>query len=914
MSKLFLIYFEEKDCSFFVKPYLNSSNFTIAFQCKATLAAFSEQLSEARHLLVLSEVEVNRTLNLIGDALHSPKLLTSYNDSTFSAMELLASLIALLINTDNRLQLCNQTEFVPIIVTALTSGDVIIESAACLLLWSMLELFSLPSMATSRKQTHKKEFLLPQEKDVIAKKHTAHCTFYESLKDSELYDVLYDMLESKAVSDDNVAVLCRCVLWAIGGIDFSGWCTKSHCEKCISSYLFVADDKQVLTYMEQCCKYGRYQECLNCYHITFVKEPLLDSLIRAKYLTGKSCFYIYREKQRQLEFVSLSNADMYRYRDSYCALMFEAVKFLGISHDQGLLLKDDKWMLDRAMIDYIHATNNLKDCARCLLCLKKSRDICRSHFCPRKILERFVSGCYMPKDMKALLSLHEGNVVSCDTPKTETLYMFCPSCEDLFSQNGESQFLPKFFDKLYDIGDLKDPPNSKPTTSADSQDDITGGAHCIASDSTSNDFPPNLLAGDRQNGSNTLMDVSSMSSSMNITSLEPLHLSQSKDIVYDRWLYLFCIGVVFRGIAYISKKSYVNNNELYDLFVKCRECLLKAPNIDDVENLPVVEILISPSMPSPGDERHGFIHSAMRMLYQFTIGITTLQNGVFSFPQEAHFVLAQVGIINILVKLPPSHDVPATPNCIINSSKGVHVYHVPASKERRSLCYQGVWEVIHATAQELLEAWWQRPKQFCPQDKNKPPDDVMDLYNIEASGFTDLHLLEGILPAHPNSLQPTTLDFLPEGFYLDSSMHVIRFPDSHRVLAHKCFHDGLTKTVYFIAVGQTGVYNSHKPYTVVHFSVPGVVVKVGFFIDVRELVALDFLPDRKTREMLQDVKIIEKIRSDLCNNLFTLLQEKGFCSLVSLLECHSRYVCRYGCRYTIISQLVFNCINTVCII
>ena len=91
--------------------------------------------------------------------------------------------------------------------------------------------------------------------------------------------------------------------------------------------------------------------------------------------------------------------------------MFEAVKFLSISFDQELLLKDERWMLDRAMIDYIHATNNLKDCMRCLLCLKKARDIRRSHYCPRQILERFASGCYMPDNMKAVLSLHEGNVI-----------------------------------------------------------------------------------------------------------------------------------------------------------------------------------------------------------------------------------------------------------------------------------------------------------------------------------------------------------------------------------------------------------------------------------------------------------------------------------------------------------------------
>ena len=228
MSELFLVYFEVKECSFFVKPYLNSSNFTIAFQCKTTLAAFSERFAEARHMLALSKVEVDKILKLIGDALHSSELLISYDRSTFSATELLMSLITLLINADNRLLLCDKAELVPIIVTALSSGNAKIENAGCLLLWSMLELFpgpTMPAKLSSKKQKGIKEFLLKQEKDTIAKKHKAHSTLVRLIKDNELCDVLYDMLEMKADSEDDVSVLCKCTLWTLKGINFSGECS-----------------------------------------------------------------------------------------------------------------------------------------------------------------------------------------------------------------------------------------------------------------------------------------------------------------------------------------------------------------------------------------------------------------------------------------------------------------------------------------------------------------------------------------------------------------------------------------------------------------------------------------------------------------------------------------------------------------
>lgn len=306
----------------------------------------------------------------------------------------------------------------------------------------------------------------------------------------------------------------------------------------------------------------------------------------------------------------------------------------------------------------------------------------------------------------------------------------------------------------------------------------------------------------------------------------------------------------------------------------------------------MVELFISPSKPKSNDENHGFINLAMRMLYQFTIGATNLEDGVFVYPQKAHFVLAQVGIINILVKLPPSKHLPAPSGCVIERSRGTHSFHIPASEERYGLMYQGVWEVIFSTAQELLEAWWQRPKQFCPQNAQEPPRETMDLYDIEGSGFADMLNTGGkILPAHVDSQQPTALDFLPDGFHFNSDLHIIKLPDHHSILLHYCCSNTPIKILYFVAIGVGGKYKANEPYVVVHFSAPGVVIKFGFFVDVKELTALEFLPDRKPREMIEDVKVVQEIRDDMPNILLKILQDKGWHSLLLVLESYSKYVC-----------------------
>ena len=112
MSRLFLVYFEEKDCSFFVKSYLNSTNWVIAFQCKAILASFAQRLTEARLLIVLNEGEINSLLNHIGDALHSPELICTVGSTSFSALELIMSLMTMLVNIDNKMMPASKTELI----------------------------------------------------------------------------------------------------------------------------------------------------------------------------------------------------------------------------------------------------------------------------------------------------------------------------------------------------------------------------------------------------------------------------------------------------------------------------------------------------------------------------------------------------------------------------------------------------------------------------------------------------------------------------------------------------------------------------------------------------------------------------------------------------------------------------------
>jgi len=222
MSGMFLVYFEEKDCSFFVKPYLNSSNWVIAFQCKAILSSFAQRLSEARPLIKLNEADANSLLTHIGDALHSTQLMSTISDTSFSAVELMISLVTMLVNVDNKMVLCSKTELIPLWVAALTSGSAEEERAGCLLLWNMLAMPLFESSKGNKVQKGKGVVYTKQDKEVRQKSHTVHTAVVQLLNGSELCDVLYEVLESKADSEDDCNMLSKCILWALKQITLTG--------------------------------------------------------------------------------------------------------------------------------------------------------------------------------------------------------------------------------------------------------------------------------------------------------------------------------------------------------------------------------------------------------------------------------------------------------------------------------------------------------------------------------------------------------------------------------------------------------------------------------------------------------------------------------------------------------------------
>lgn len=196
-------------------------------------------------------------------------------------------------------------------------------------------------------------------------------------------------------------------------------------------------------YANGCLKYENYAECIEVCDAIIKADHSESNLtqLQAKITKGKACFYVYK---RKLQYV-LVNDNITATKEGRTLLynecfnrMMEAIVLLGNGLDQNLLDKEGSKLLDWAMIDCLSTTNQLDKCKRCLLCRQK-RSLRRSHVWPEFIAKFFQD--YSSDEKNFIFGLDKYQLKSAGMC---TYWMLCSRCEELLSQNGESNFSNQF--------------------------------------------------------------------------------------------------------------------------------------------------------------------------------------------------------------------------------------------------------------------------------------------------------------------------------------------------------------------------------------------------------------------------------------------------------------------------------------
>ena len=97
------------------------------------------------------------------------------------------------------------------------------------------------------------------------------------------------------------------------------------------------------------------------------------------------------------------------------------------------------------MIDYVRETNSLKDCKRCLLCLKRA-DLRCSHIVPKSILKKIAKDLVVKKDEQKVFVPLLGKTIK-KSPAESTFWLLCSDCENAFVKMEKTNLLKKFIKK-----------------------------------------------------------------------------------------------------------------------------------------------------------------------------------------------------------------------------------------------------------------------------------------------------------------------------------------------------------------------------------------------------------------------------------------------------------------------------------
>ena len=202
-----------------------------------------------------------------------------------------------------------------------------------------------------------------------------------------------------------------------------------------------------LQYAKTCFTHGNFHECATI--CVKVESRLISVDQEAGFksdidlIFGKAMYHAYQPELWHLikrrDYLSTEEQNLV---SAECFVKIKKViSHLGNALDNENIDYEGSKLLDLALTACALDLNFLHLCGRCLLCRRGGQKLRKSHLWPNSILKRIYKSEYEGFKKPFLFRSHPRSGKEC------TFYMFCPSCEELLSQNGEEQFA-KFLDCL----------------------------------------------------------------------------------------------------------------------------------------------------------------------------------------------------------------------------------------------------------------------------------------------------------------------------------------------------------------------------------------------------------------------------------------------------------------------------------
>ena len=365
-------------------------------------------------------------------------------------------------------------------------------------------------------------------------------------------------------------------------------------------------------------------------------------------------------------------------------------------------------------------------------------------------------------------------------------------------------------------------------------------------------------------------------------------LANEHHISYEKWLYQFCIGLMFRFLAQFYPHDFSNDNDIYKFFTLCRKYLLSSDNIAK-DDLPDIAVFVNPVSVVPKEAKVGFMDHALNYPLILSSSSLPLDGIDQKTPDKIFYFIVHFGIINVIgiVNSAQKEGLPA--DCFIHEAGGV--LHVPDNQERYNAMPRGLWKYFKHQAVEIEAEYLQMSlSRLNWQEDNvltEPPEELVNLFSFIPSYDRDIEdQAQKLRPATVAGAEKT-LNFLPKGFqlYHYEEKRSVFIPDNHKLIFHSNTRNAskLSHTL-FLAVGNEGIFSFNRPYIICHIYQHGLQLHSAFFINPNTLQAEDFLPDSDPKIRAKDIKPFSLIRENMPALLKQILLSKGVCNLKYLLR------------------------------
>ena len=347
-------------------------------------------------------------------------------------------------------------------------------------------------------------------------------------------------------------------------------------------------------------------------------------------------------------------------------------------------------------------------------------------------------------------------------------------------------------------------------------------------------------------------------------------LMAGQKLPYEGWLYHFCIGFLFRAIAgFVGIPNVMNHHQVYGFFKKCRKFLLERNH--DLSAFPRVYLFTNPTK-VPYEYKNEWVSETLVEPAFFDLPEIRLNGNDCHFP-EAHFFVAHLGILNLLVTFPPADDVLIPEQFVVNP-KG-SMYMVPSEEQRLKFLPEGLKSVFSRISENIRE---DMKEFFFRREKHFPP---VALKTADQALQNTVGLVEAINADFKVLMKSESVNTLPPSFHIDDATRTLQLPLQYRIMVHATILvEAVSSTfTYFI-----GLVDQRQPFVIVYQHSDSKTKCFGCLISEDDLTLKKYIGSIPSAIHPEIMKQFDSITTTFGDIIPIILSSKGFKDMKMLMD------------------------------